>query len=155
MPQTLPESQHIQSEITIRNMLLPHEVELTKKSLVRWLALSLGLISPNETRTLILDILEALLSFHSHSHEPTAEEIISKVTEIRKEKETGEKAIRYHITQLVQKGILIRKKGNYSFYINPENQSRDLGEALESLYLQNAKTSFGNIRRALQKLSRG
>ena len=82
------------------------------------------------------------------------EELISKVKEIRKEQETGEKAIRYHITQLMQKGILVRNKGKYSFYLNPENQTRDLGEALESLYLQNAKNSFQNIRQALKLIVR-
>ncbi|MEM2962904.1 MAG: hypothetical protein QXW70_02610 [Candidatus Anstonellales archaeon] len=153
-PNLLPESQYILSEITIRNMLLPHEVELTKRSLIRWFALSLGLISPKESRTLILDIIEALIYFHLASHQPTTEEIISKVAELRRETKTKEKAIRYHITQLVKRGILTRKRGKYSFYLNPENQDRDLGAALEYLYMQNARTSFTNIKRAVRALLR-
>ena len=38
----IPESRLIRSEITIRDMALPEDVLLARKSLIRWIALSLG-----------------------------------------------------------------------------------------------------------------
>ncbi len=136
--------------MVLRELQLPHEVELTKKSLVRWLALSLGLISPNESRTLMLDVLEALLFFHAKKEEPSIHDIFEKLGEIRKNEGVNPKAVRYHLLQLKNKGIISRKKGKYSFSLNPQNQSGDLGEALESLYIERVKSAFLNIRRALK-----
>ena len=60
----IPESKLIKSELTIRELALPEDVLLARKSLIRWVALSLGMIHPNESRRLLLDILEVLFEFH-------------------------------------------------------------------------------------------
>ncbi len=147
---SLPESELIRSEIVLRDMQFLSEVKLAKKSLVRWLALSLGLISPNESRTLILDILEALFGFHFKSHEPTMHEIISSVAKINPK--SNHKAVRYHIGQLKKQGILSRTKGRYRFSLSSLQESRDLTSALEHLYLEQAKSAFAKIRKAILAL---
>jgi hypothetical protein len=145
-----PESELIRSEIVLRDMQFLSEVKLAKKSLVRWLALSLGLISPNETRTLILDILEALFGFHFAEHAPTMHEIISEVARINPQ--SNHKAVRYHISQLKKQGILLRTKGRYSFSLSPLQENRDVGAALEYLYVTQARSSFEKIRKAISAL---
>jgi hypothetical protein len=42
-----PESDFVRKTFTFRRMDLPPQVLLTKKSLLRWIALSMGLISEN------------------------------------------------------------------------------------------------------------
>ncbi len=146
----LPESELIRSEIVLRDMQFLSEVKLAKKSLVRWLALSLGLISPNESRTLILDILEALFGFHFKEHSPTMHEIIAEVGRINPR--SNHKAIRYHIGQLKKQGILSRTKGRYGFSLSPSQENRDAGSALEYLYVSQAKGSFEKIKKAISAL---
>ena len=46
------EAKLIQAEVKLRNLLVPKEVTETRRSMLRWLALSLGIINPGETRLL-------------------------------------------------------------------------------------------------------
>ena len=108
----IPESRLIKSEIVIREMSLPDDVLLAKKSLVRWIALSLGLILPNESRMLLLDVLDALLYFHVKNENPTTQDILARLKKQTK-KEPNPKAVYYHLLKLKEADILIRKKGRY------------------------------------------
>ena len=85
----MPESQLIRGECLVRDLQFNEEVKMTRKSLVRYLALSLGLISPNETRAGLLEVLEALLYFHFRKRhgeaDPDIYQILDKVKEIKKE----------------------------------------------------------------------
>lgn len=56
----IPESEYIEETITVRDMRLPSDVTLTKRSLIRWIALSLGLINPNESRKSLIYLIEIL-----------------------------------------------------------------------------------------------
>jgi hypothetical protein len=76
----IPEAELIKRELVVRNMALTDEVRLTRKSLVRWIALSLGLISPNESRTIAIDVLDVLLKEFAHGKRPTTKEIYEKVS---------------------------------------------------------------------------
>jgi len=72
MAQQLPEAELIRNTYIIREMDIPPQVKLTKRSLLRWLALSLGLISENESRSTVLDVLDALFYFQfAKSQNPT------------------------------------------------------------------------------------
>ena len=55
----LNEASLIESEITIRNLRLPGEVLETRRAAIRWLALSLGIINPGESRLSSLAVLDA------------------------------------------------------------------------------------------------
>ena len=144
----IPESRLIKSEVIIREMSLPDEVLIARKSLVRWVALSLGLILPNESRTLLLDVLDTLLYFHVNKQAPTTQEILSRL-----ETETGKpanaKAVYYHLLKLKDAGLLTRKKGQYML---SEEEGKNLSDFFKEFYLKRANSAFNNIDSALKKL---
>ena len=144
----LPESKLIRSELTVRELALPEEVLLARKSLVRWLALSLGLIMPNESRKLLLDILDVLLEFHVKNESPTTKDILARLEETTKEKQNP-KAVYYHLLRLKNFGILVRVKGRYQL---GEGNSRNLKDLFRGFYMKKADAAFSNIGTALDKL---
>lgn len=149
----LPEATLIRQEHIVRDLQLPSDVKHTRRSLVRWLALSLGLISPKESRQLVLDILDALFWFHFQKEEPDIHGILAKVGEIRAG-EANPKAVRYHLLQLKKAEIIECRKRKYRFSMPPMQEDADLAAALEYSYMRNAKDAFEKIRGALQALSR-
>ena len=150
----LPEGALIRQEHIVRDLQFPTDVKHTRRSLVRWLALSLGLISPKESRQLLLDILDALFWFHFQKEEPDIHSILAKVGEIRAEAGVNPKAVRYHLLQLKKAEIIECRKRKYRFALPPMQEDADLAAALEYSYMKNAKNAFEKIRVALQALSR-
>ncbi len=149
----LPEAALIRQEHVVRDMQLFSDVKLTRRGLIRYLALSLGLISPNESRTLMLDILEALFGTHFAGEEPNIHQIMERINQVRPANDPAQvKAVRYHLHQLKERGLLTRKSGKYKFALPPMAEKPDLGEALEYLYLTNARTAFEKVRKAVQTL---
>ncbi len=146
----IPESRLIRSELTIRELALPEDVLLAKKSLVRWLALSLGLIMPNESRKLLLDILEVLIEFHLKKQNPTTKDIILRLEEMTNEKQNP-KAIYYHLQRIKNMGLLNRKKGRYML---GNGEEKTLSDIFKAFYIKQVEQSFGNISTALVKLEK-
>jgi len=148
------ESSLIRQEFIVRDMQLFSEVKLTRRGLVRYLALSLGLISANETRTLMIDIFDALLKAHFASEEPDMSRIMELVNQVREKNESPAqiKAVRYHIHQLKERGLLERKAGKYKFALSPMAEDNDLANAFEYLYLTNTKNAFEKVRKAIGSL---
>ncbi len=144
----LPEARLIRSEFTIRDLSLPEEVMLARKSLIRWIALSLGLISHNESRKLLLDVLEVIILFHIEKEAPTTTRIVERLIKLR-EKKPHIKSVYYHLLKLKENGILVRKKGRY--YLWGEDW-RPLKDVFKDLYLQKSEDIFKNIQQALRKL---
>jgi hypothetical protein len=146
----IPESKLIKSEIVLRDIQLNDEVKLTRKSLIRWLALALGLISPNESRLSVLNIFEAIIYYHiKEKRGPTYNDIV----EFLKNQgiEMNEKTIRYHITQLKKSEILEDERGTYrisGFY------GDNLAQAFEQIYKRKMELSFSNIREAINALQK-
>ncbi len=139
----LPEKELIKTEFTIRDLYLTNDVLITKKSLTRWIALALGLISPNETRTTLIDLLDVLFDFHIKKEPITVKNIMNYF------KENGinadEKSIYYHLSRLKKMGLLTNKKGRYSF-----------GEGKLSFLIKKSlqkkfDTAFENIEKALNE----
>lgn len=147
----IPESRLIRSELTIRELALPDEVLLARKSLIRWVALSLGMILPNESRRLLLDILEALFECHMKEEAPTTKDIIARLEEQSGEKQNP-KAVYYHLQRLKDFGLLTRKKGRY--YLG-DGEKRSLKGIFRGYYMKKADGAFSNIDRALEKLEHG
>lgn len=146
----IPEAKLIKTEIVLRELSLPDDVLLARKSTVRWLALSLGLIMPNESRTLLLDIFDVLLEHQMKGVQPTTKEIVDSL-----EKKTGEKqnpkAVYYHLQKLTGLGILTRKKGKYYF---GDGDGKSVSDVFRDFYKNKADNTFDNIDRALKKLER-
>lgn len=144
----IPESRLIKSELTIRELALPDEVLLARKSLIRWVALSLGMILPNESRTLILDIMDVMFEFHVKGEDPTTKDLVSRLEEKTGEKQNP-KAIYYHLQRMKDTGIITRKKGRYRL---GDGDGRNLPDIFRGIYLRKADEAFSNIGVALEKL---
>ena len=108
----LNESKFIEREITLRNMMLTKEVAETRRSLVRWLALALGVINPGESRLSAVAVLDAVLYFQFAQKRdpgvPEMSEYIAKAWE-----PMNEKTLRYHLLQLKKANIVGNSKGVY------------------------------------------
>ena len=153
----MPESELIRGECLVRELQLREDVRLTRKGLVRWLALSLGLISPKESRIGLLEVLEALLFFHYRRREtksdPDIHQLLEKIKEIRKS-EPNPKAVRYHLLQLKRLGLVETKKRRYRFALSPMQEDDDLAEGLSHVYRQRMDASFEKMKRALSLLEK-
>lgn len=145
----IPESKFIKKEIVLRNMWLDDEVRLTRKSLIRWVALSLGLISEKESRDLIIDVLDVLFEFFARGEEPTTQEIVDRL-KAKSDEEPNPKAVYYHLQKLMDQGLLQREKGKY--FISRENKR--LSVAVRELYLKEANEALEEITKALEGLER-
>ncbi|MBD3390351.1 hypothetical protein GF415_05390 [Candidatus Micrarchaeota archaeon] len=145
----IPEAELIKNEMVLRNMALTDDVRLTRKSLVRWVALSLGLISPNESRTIVIDVLDVLLKEFVHGKKPTTKEIYEKVSKKRKES-VSDKTVYYHLQRLANKGLIQREKGQY--FISKDKEK--LREAIRKVYENEFDEAFGNIGKALDSIEK-
>jgi len=146
----IPESKYIKSEIILRELALPEEVLLTRKSTVRWLALSLGLINPNESRTIVIDLLDALLYFHHMGKRPRTKDLVEKMKESGLS-EKNIKAVYYHLERLQEMGVINREKGEYFF---GDGSTSELAEIFKNLYERRSAEVFKNVGRALSRLEK-
>ena len=144
----IPEAKLIKSEIVVRELSLPDDVLLARKSIIRWLALSLGLILPNESRTLLLDIFDVLLESQLKNVQPTTKDIIEKLENNSSEKQNP-KAVYYHLQKLTGMGILTRKKGRYCF---GDGNGERISDVFKDFYKNKTDSAFGNIEKALNRL---
>jgi hypothetical protein len=146
----LPEAKLIESEIVLREMHLTDDVAMTRKSLVRWLALALGIVSPRESRLSVLTILEAILYYHlKEKRGASYEDLVDYFKQ--QGVEMNEKTVRYHITQLRKAGVLEDDRGIYRF-VNFHGE--DLTEALEQSHRQRVNAAFYNIKQAIDTLKK-
>lgn len=149
----IPEAALIEREFVIRDMQLSKDVLMTKKSLVRWLALSMGLISPNESRKTILELLEALFYFQfSENKDPDVHEISGYMRENHSGEPVSDKTILYHLLQLKNAGLIRREKGRYSFSVSPYSEKGDVASAIEYNYKSKSDAAFSKIQDALRAL---
>ncbi len=145
----IPESQYIEAAIVVRDMRMPQEVTLTKASLIRWLALALGLINPNESRKSLIDLVEVLLNHQLKGRKGmTVDEMMVKLKAAGKT--CGEKTVRYHLLRMEKKGVVRRKNKEYSFLISDLD---DAGiESIADSYDTKYRSAMGKVRMALAKL---
>jgi hypothetical protein len=112
------ESKLIERELTLRNLRITKEVVETRRSLIRWLALSLGVISPGESRLSAISVLDAVLYFQfNEKKDPTVEELMTYIAGAWGA--MNEKTLRYHLLQLKKAGIVDNSKSKY-FLTMPE-----------------------------------
>ncbi|MCL4375283.1 hypothetical protein M1394_00585 [Candidatus Marsarchaeota archaeon] len=112
----LNEANLIAKEVKIRNLRLPKEVLETRRSSVRWLALSLGILNPGESRHGAVPVLDALVYFYFiRKKDPEIVEILEYIG-----KNWGgikEKTLRYHLLRMKKMGIVQNSGGR--FYLRP------------------------------------
>ena len=112
----LNEANLIEKEVKIRNLRLPKEVLETRRSSVRWLALSLGILNPGESRHGAIAVLDALIHFYFiRKKEP---EVVDMIDYIGKNwGGINEKTLRYHLLRMKKMGIVQNSRGK--FYLKP------------------------------------
>ena len=143
----LPEKELIRRSYALRDMRLPAGTKLTKKSLLRWICLSLGLLSPDESRQSVLPILDAFLALQFSGTSPTISQLAEKSGQ-------PEKAVRYHIGKLVAMGLVEEKKRRLSFKMDASSDTLSLPKSFGEYYVKSLVASLSSIQTALAELQR-
>jgi len=147
-----PEAELIRKTFTIRQMDFPPGVAMTKRSLLRWFCLSFGLISEKESRSTILDVLDAFFVFQlSKKQSPTTLELLAYLRE--SEKKIDEKLLRYHLKRLIDVGLVERRKGKLSFVCAPYSEKHNLRSGFEHSIGIPLQESLKSITNALDKIN--
>lgn len=108
----LNESKLIEKEITLRLLRLTKENLETRRSIIRWLALSLGIVNPKESRLSALSVLDSILYFQiSQKKDPTVIELMNYINKVWGQ--INEKTLRYHLLQLKKMNIIKNSKSKY------------------------------------------
>ena len=114
----LGESELIEKELTLRNMRLTKEVLETRRSTARWLALSLGVLNPGESRLSAVAVLDALINFQFVKRmDPNVADLIEYIN--KNWEEINEKTLRYHLLRMKKMGLVENSQGK--FYLKPPN----------------------------------
>jgi len=151
LAQEFPESELIRQTFTIRAMDLPPNIQLTKRAMLRWFALSFGLISEKESRSTILDVLDALFFFHFAKKQPSTNEILEFLQQ--QSKPVSDKLLRYHLKRLIDAGFLQRKKLKYFFAHSPYAEKHDLKAGFNHNVTSSINKSLADIESVLDRLS--
>ena len=152
MGQEHPEAEYVRKTFIIRQMDFPPEVAMTKRSLLRWFALAFGLISEKESRSTVLDVLDALFTLQlSHKTSPTTAELLIFLK--GSQKKIDEKLLRYHLKRLIDVGLIERRKGKLSFTSNPQSEKTDLAAGFEHNIGAPLQESLRRVSIAIGKIS--
>jgi len=151
----IPEAELVRKEFVIRQMDMPPSIELTKKSLLRWVALSLGLISKNESRDKGFLVLDALFYFlFTKKIEPTTLDIGGRIKEKNKI-DMSEKLIRYHLNRIIDLGIIQRSGLKYKVNPAPSSEKRNsLKESFEYWFAKALEKQSVEIALVLEKMQK-
>lgn len=110
----LSEAELIESELTIRNLRLSKEVLDTRRSAVRWLALSLGVINPGESRLSSIAVLDSLIYFQFlKKQDPSVKEMLEYIS--KNWEPMNEKTLRYHLLRMKKMGFVVNEQGKFYF----------------------------------------
>ncbi len=146
-----PEAELIRKTFTLRQMDLPPNIQFTRKSLIRWFALSIGLITEKESRSTILGVLDAVFFFNfSKKHNPTTVEIQELLSE--RKTPVSDKLLRYHLKRMIQIGLIERKKLKYHFVSSPYAEKHDYRAGFNHHIASSVQKSLSEIENVLGKL---
>ncbi|PIN99164.1 MAG: hypothetical protein COT90_00785 [Candidatus Diapherotrites archaeon CG10_big_fil_rev_8_21_14_0_10_31_34] len=149
----LPESSLIRKTFTIRTMDLPPNVKLTRRSMLRWFALAFGLISEKESRTTVLDVLDALFYLNlSKNSNPTVSEIQSYIKK-KHSKNISEKLLHYHLNRMKETDLLIRKNQMYLFNPAPLAERDDLKASFNHYITKNISSTLTHLEEVFFELA--
>ncbi len=148
-----PELELIRKTFIIRKMDLPPSVKLTKRSLLRWFALAFGMVSEKDERNTALNILDTVFYFLiTKKSNPGTFDIQKKLKEKYK-LNVSEKLIRYHLSKLIEWGIIVRKKNLYFLNPAPRADRMDLKESFSHWVRNDVNYSLDEIETVLDKIS--
>lgn len=153
MSEMLNESGLIEREVTLRNLRMTKEVTETRRSIIRWLALTLGVISPGESRLSAVSVLDAMLHFQfDERKEPSVPDIMDYIT--TQWEGMNEKTLRYHLLQLKKMNIISSEKMRYSL-VWPDIGEKYDAEAWINGYIDREIIPIKNkVNMAMKELNR-
>ncbi len=145
------ESVLIEREIHLRNLSITNEVVETRRSMIRWLALSLGVINPGESRLSALAVLDSMLYFQFDKRaEPTVADISEYID--NKWDRMNEKTLRYHLLQLKNMGIVKHARGRYSMVGPSEGDKYDEVAWVNSYFQSEIKSVQDKVATIMKEL---
>ncbi len=140
-----PESDLIKTSYTIRGMAWLGDSGLTRRSLIRWFALSVGLLNPGDRRETVVDVLDLLFRMNISNGKPLT---IADLTGSG----IPEKTAYYHMKKLKDMGLVEHRGGGYvlvrDFQGNP-SMDRFLSNINQAL--EQSKSAFQEISRFYRK----
>jgi hypothetical protein len=147
----LNEAELIEREITIRDLRLTKEVVETRRSIVRWLALSLGIINPGESRLSAIAVLDALIYYQFiKKTDPNIDDIISYINS--NWQQMNEKTLRYHLLRMKNMGFLENSQGKFYFKAPSIGDKYDIAAWADSLFAEDYKEVRNKIKEAMNEL---
>ncbi len=118
----ISEASLIENEFTLRNLKLTDQILETRRASARWLALSLGIINPGESRQSAIAVLDALVNFQFiRNTDPTVKELQEYITS--NWEEINEKTLRYHLLRMKNMGYIENASGKF-YFTHPESGNR-------------------------------
>jgi DNA-binding transcriptional ArsR family regulator len=142
----LPESRYVKSDIVLREMAIDSSVKLSRESLLKWIALSLGLIEKNETRLNVIPMLDVLIDAHVSGEGLELPELHKRVN---KKSAMDDKTVYYHLNRLKKMGLVSKKENLY--YLG-DGFEKDLNAIIENAYKTRMDGAFASIREAVNSL---
>ncbi|MBN2067104.1 MAG: hypothetical protein JW744_01410 [Candidatus Diapherotrites archaeon] len=148
-----PEAGLVRKSFTIKKMDLPPSVQLTKRSLLRWFALSFGLVSEQESRATVLNVLDALFHFLLYKKQNPSTLDIQDYIDSKYKRKVSEKLLRYHLNKLIAIELLQRKSNRYFLNNSPYSEPNNLQESFNFWVKQPVNSAMDDIVSVLAKLS--
>lgn len=139
----IPEGQFIEKEIVLRKLEKSDGEVQTRNSMIRKVVLSLGLVNPKESRTLVFDIFDILLSLSNENL--SISDIHSRLKDANKD--VSIKSVYYHIERMRAKGIVEKIRGNYRLL-----GGKNFGVEIKDKYEKEASEVLIDVENLLHKL---
>lgn len=147
----LNEAELIEKELTVRNLRLTKEVLETRRSIARWLALSLGVINPGESRLSAVAVLDSLVYFQFVKRaDPDYKELSEYIGQ--NWEEMNEKTLRYHLLRMKRMGLIENSKGRFYFKPPSVGDRFEPGIWAASLFEEDHKQIAEKVGEAIKEL---
>ena len=148
-----PESELVRKSFTVKQMDLPPSVQLTKRSMLRWFAMSFGLLSEQESRDTVLNVLDSLFYFLLFKKQnPSTIELQTYISG-KHGKKISEKLLRYHLNRLIALELVQRKRNRYFLNNSPFSEPDNLVESFNYWVKKPVNESLDGIGLVLEKIA--
>lgn len=145
------EASLIEKEFTIRNLRLTKEVLETRRSAIRWLALSLGVLNPGESRLSSIAVLDSLVYFQFiKNSDPDVKQLVDYIN--ANWETINEKTLRYHLGRMKKMGLVDNEKGKFFFTRPMMGDKFDAANWAGSLFESNYKEIAGKVGEVIKEL---
>ena len=149
----LNEAELIESENTLRKLRVDSEVLETRRSIARWLALTLGIINPGESRQSAIAVLDALIYFQFVKQaDPNVEQLKEYIAE--NWEGINEKTLRYHLLRMKKMGFIENSQGRVYFSMPPKGDRFDPANVFGALLEKNNKEITERIALVISELKK-